>query len=257
MTNAFGLTLVVLRCADLERSRRFYEALGLILNPERHGAGPRRYSAQVGRAVLELYPDASGSTRGLRLGLELIDLDAAVSALAKIGAVPRPGSPVTIDDPDGHRLELHSASAAQQAVAAADRHTLPLVGRLVPRPRRLRPRLLAAVLRSTVILAFAAERQVVSQTDGGMVDEGESEKEFFEDFGASRLDDGAVQALLVRARSSGDTELRRLVKEVQMWRQFAPQLLDRVAPLGSPVDESDGLLKIARFIIRGEGKIAG
>jgi len=102
----------VLRCADLERSRRFYEALGLTLVPEQHGAGPRHYSAQVEKTVLEFYPDSSGSTRGLRLGLQLVDLGGAVSALAKIGAVPRSGSPVTIDDPDGHRLELHSASAA-------------------------------------------------------------------------------------------------------------------------------------------------
>ena len=112
MANVSGLTLVVLRCADLERSRRFYEALGLTLMPEQHGAGPRHYSARVGQTVLEFYPDAGGSTRGLRLGLELVDLAAAVSELAKIGAVPRPGSPVTIDDPDGHRLELQSASAA-------------------------------------------------------------------------------------------------------------------------------------------------
>jgi lactoylglutathione lyase len=112
MTNAFGLTLVVLRCADLERSRRFYEALGLTLMREQHGAGPLHYSARVGETVLEFYPDPSGSTRGLRLGLQVIDLAAVVSALAKIGAVARPGVPLTIDDPDGHRLELHSASAA-------------------------------------------------------------------------------------------------------------------------------------------------
>ena len=112
MTNVSELTLVVLRCADLERSRRFYEALGLALMPEQHGGGPRHYSARVRETVIEFYPDASGSTRGLRLGLRLVDLSAAISALVEIGAVPRPGSPVTVDDPDGHRLELHSASAA-------------------------------------------------------------------------------------------------------------------------------------------------
>jgi catechol 2,3-dioxygenase-like lactoylglutathione lyase family enzyme len=112
MANVSGLTLVVLRCADLERSRGFYEALGLTLMSEQHGPGPRHYSARVGGTVLEFYPDASGSTRGLRLGLQLTDLAGAVSALAKIGVVPRPGSTMTIDDPDGHRIELGSASAA-------------------------------------------------------------------------------------------------------------------------------------------------
>jgi catechol 2,3-dioxygenase-like lactoylglutathione lyase family enzyme len=35
---------VVLRCADLERSRAFYEALGLTVVPEQHGAGPAHFS---------------------------------------------------------------------------------------------------------------------------------------------------------------------------------------------------------------------
>ena len=113
MTNVSWLTLVVLRCADLERSRVFYEALGLTLTLEQHGAGPRHYSGRVGETVLEFYPDASSSTRGLRLGLRLTDVSASVSRLVAIGAAPRPGSPVTVDDPDGHRLELHPASAAQ------------------------------------------------------------------------------------------------------------------------------------------------
>jgi catechol 2,3-dioxygenase-like lactoylglutathione lyase family enzyme len=104
--------LVVLRCADLERSRKFYEALGFALTPEQHGSGPRHYSTRVGETILEFYPDASGSTRGLRLGLRVVDIAAAITALAEVGAVLRPGSPPTIDDPDGHRLELHSASAA-------------------------------------------------------------------------------------------------------------------------------------------------
>ena len=102
---------MVLRCSDLERSRAFYEALGFTLTSEQHGSGPRHYSTRVGQTVLELYPDASGSTRGLRLGLRLVDVPAAISAVVEMGVVLRPGSPPTIDDPDGHRLELHSASA--------------------------------------------------------------------------------------------------------------------------------------------------
>jgi len=83
----------------------------------------------------------------------------------------------------------------------------------------------------------------------------ESEQEFFEDFGASPLADSAVTALLERARLAGDVDLRRLAKEVQMWRHVAPLLLDRLVPAGAPVDESDPLLKLARFMIRGEGSV--
>lgn len=92
---------------------------------------------------------------------------------------------------------------------------------------------------------------LVSQT-GDAVDR---EQEFLEDFGARRLDESAVVALLERARLSGDTELRRLAKEVQVWRHVAPLLLDRLAPPGSPIDDGDALLKFARFLIRGEGAI--
>jgi hypothetical protein len=45
------------------------------------------------------------------------------------------------------------------------------------------------------------------------------------------------------------------VKEVQYWRFITPLLLDRLAPAGTPIDESDTLLKLARFQIRGEGGI--
>jgi hypothetical protein len=45
-----------------------------------------------------------------------------------------------------------------------------LARRLMPRRRGLGPRLLAAVVRSNAILAFAAERQVVSRTESEMVD---------------------------------------------------------------------------------------
>jgi hypothetical protein len=81
------------------------------------------------------------------------------------------------------------------------------------------------------------------------------EQECLEDFGAPRLEESAVDALLERARATGDVDLRRLAKEVQVWRHVAPLLLDRLAPAGSPLDEGDALLKFARFLIRGEGAI--
>jgi hypothetical protein len=88
------------------------------------------------------------------------------------------------------------------------------------------------------------------------VDE-ESEDEYLEDFGAARLEDSELERLLGRARAAGDVELRRLVKEARMWRRIAPALLDRSVPAGSPVDEADALLKLARFVVRGEGKLGG
>src|SRR5260370_6693796 len=54
--------------------------------------------------------------------------------------------------------------AAEQAVAAAERNCGPRKGGHVSRRHGLRPRLLAAVVRSNATLAFAAERQVVGRT---------------------------------------------------------------------------------------------
>jgi catechol 2,3-dioxygenase-like lactoylglutathione lyase family enzyme len=58
-----AITLIVLRCADVERAREFYETLGLTLVAEQHGAGPRHYSTTIGRTVLELYPRLRAGNR--------------------------------------------------------------------------------------------------------------------------------------------------------------------------------------------------
>ncbi|WP_437989277.1 VOC family protein [Sorangium sp. So ce145] len=102
---------VVLRCADLERSRRFYESLGLRLSPEQHGNGAKHYACDVGGMVLELYPLSDRATSGLRLGLVVSDLDRILASLRALGAVvgtigSEGSSPVTVVDPDGHRIAL-------------------------------------------------------------------------------------------------------------------------------------------------------
>ncbi|HEX2731005.1 MAG TPA: hypothetical protein VHM70_05345 [Polyangiaceae bacterium] len=42
-----NLALLVLRCQDLERSRQFYAALGLVFTSEQHGSGPVHYLIEV------------------------------------------------------------------------------------------------------------------------------------------------------------------------------------------------------------------
>ncbi|WP_437274446.1 VOC family protein [Sorangium sp. So ce375] len=102
---------VVLRCADLERSRQFYEGLGLRLSPEQHGNGPKHYACNVGGMVLELYPLRDKTTSGLRLGLVVSDLGGILTSLRASGAAvgtidPEGSSPVTVVDPDGHQIAL-------------------------------------------------------------------------------------------------------------------------------------------------------
>jgi catechol 2,3-dioxygenase-like lactoylglutathione lyase family enzyme len=111
-----AVTLLVLRCTDIERAREFYEALGLVLVAEQHRAGPRHYSTTIGGTVLELYPQRGPETRGVRLGLSLSDLAAALSAVERVGGkVVRTEAAQTpsaiVEDPDGHTIELTQTSS--------------------------------------------------------------------------------------------------------------------------------------------------
>jgi catechol 2,3-dioxygenase-like lactoylglutathione lyase family enzyme len=106
---AHVLTLVVLRVADLERSRSFYECLGLHFTEEQHGSGPRHLSTTVGGTVLELYPTGTATTTGTRIGLAVADLDQVVDRVgdAVVGQrTDRGTKPIVVVDPDGHKIEL-------------------------------------------------------------------------------------------------------------------------------------------------------
>jgi lactoylglutathione lyase len=107
-----ALEYVVLRCADLERSRSFYEALGLRPEREQHGRGPVHYSCDLGGVVLELYPLGRSRTSGVRLGIRVRSVGETVESLRRIGAAviraqtdEQPGSAV-VRDPDGHEIAL-------------------------------------------------------------------------------------------------------------------------------------------------------
>lgn len=53
---SLALNLLVLRCKELERTRQFYEHLGLVFIQEQHGKGPVHYASEMAGLVLELYP---------------------------------------------------------------------------------------------------------------------------------------------------------------------------------------------------------
>lgn len=109
--------LLVLRCADPQRSADFYGALGLHFVRERHEVGPTHFSAELGGFVLELYPthaDSSrGDTSGVRLGLRLAtSCDSVLQALSIGGTLVSPEQlcasdrDIVVRDPDGHTLAL-------------------------------------------------------------------------------------------------------------------------------------------------------
>jgi len=109
------LTLLVLRCADLAVSKRFYEALGLNFVAQSAEGGPTRWSATVADTVLELYPSGVREPSNTRLGLRVDDLPVRLGqALAAGGSTAtRDGLPdperAFVVDPDGNTVELSSA----------------------------------------------------------------------------------------------------------------------------------------------------
>lgn len=116
------LNLVVLRCNDLARSRRFYDALGLRFSDERHGQGLPHVAATLpGGTVVELYPAAEPTmappprgTRDPRLGFAVAHVDAVVAQIERLGGEvivpPAEGDDevrrAIVADPDGRRVEL-------------------------------------------------------------------------------------------------------------------------------------------------------
>jgi lactoylglutathione lyase len=108
------LTSLVLRCRNLEASRRFYAALGLVLTTEQHGSGPLHYSCQLGATLLELYP-ASSTASSVRLGIAVADLDAVVQSVRSL-AVRVNREPTAerracvLRDPDDNTVELTQAN---------------------------------------------------------------------------------------------------------------------------------------------------
>jgi catechol 2,3-dioxygenase-like lactoylglutathione lyase family enzyme len=107
-----ALTLLVLRCADIEVSKRFYEALGLTFVAEKHGTGPQHWSSTIGGAVLELYPSGQRGPTIARMGFCVDDVVSAMaSAVRSGGTVPPNGKTASSEeavviDPDGNTIEL-------------------------------------------------------------------------------------------------------------------------------------------------------
>lgn len=108
------LNLVVIRVADLERARRFYEALGLNFTVEQHGRGPEHLAAELSGLVFEVYPMGNSlSTVGVRLGFRVDSVMTTLAAVQQCGAqvvVPPSESPwgwrTVVVDPEGHRVEI-------------------------------------------------------------------------------------------------------------------------------------------------------
>lgn len=105
------LNLLVLRCGDIDASRRFYELLELRFEKHKHGGGAEHYASEA-KVVLELYPAAEGDRDQTGVGFAVNDLQAVRQAMIEARLKPREivenpwGKSFVVRDPDGRRVEI-------------------------------------------------------------------------------------------------------------------------------------------------------
>lgn len=111
--------VMVIRTDDLEKTRLFYEALGLSLAEERHEGCPPHYSCDFGGLLLEFYPPRKGGAvkvgNDLTLFFETDRFDVVLDIARKLGLhrepikvydVQRGVRIVTIYDPDDRPVRV-------------------------------------------------------------------------------------------------------------------------------------------------------
>jgi predicted enzyme related to lactoylglutathione lyase len=120
---AVELSLIVLRCVDIEAARRFYEAIGLSWQEEQHAGGPRHYSARVGAILFELYPSREAAGGRVRLAFCVADAQQAAEAAVAAGGTRIVGKgqseAVVVGDPNGNHVELLPLRAGAAVEPAA------------------------------------------------------------------------------------------------------------------------------------------
>jgi catechol 2,3-dioxygenase-like lactoylglutathione lyase family enzyme len=99
--------------ATHERTARFYEALGVGLVSEQHGAGPQHYSFQ---APAEIYPLREHDMESFRVRIETSDLQEVFARLNAAGfdaerhvrshTPVASGAKCVMEDPDGRIVEI-------------------------------------------------------------------------------------------------------------------------------------------------------
>lgn len=109
------LNLIVIRSLDIEKSRTFYEQIGLNFQPEQHGKGPVHYASVLKNdIVFEIYPSQKDVLEDeSRLGFKVDNLDQLIEALEvqNIEVLQKAkktawGYRAVVKDPDGRKVEL-------------------------------------------------------------------------------------------------------------------------------------------------------
>ncbi|RVU86544.1 VOC family protein [Leucothrix sargassi] len=102
------ISLLVIRCENLEVSKNFYQLLGLSFTKEKHGNGPTHYSCEENGTVFELYPNNGKAPQdNNRLGFKVSGLTKIISLVDVIDSYEYLGNiTYVVLDPDGRKIEL-------------------------------------------------------------------------------------------------------------------------------------------------------
>ncbi|MBX2857864.1 MAG: hypothetical protein KTR17_04310 [Cellvibrionaceae bacterium] len=103
-----NLSLLVIRCKDLEASKNFYVALGLSFTKEQHGDGPEHFASEINGIVFELYPHNNNSLLDKsRLGFKVNNLGNVLSSVQVHSSYEYAGNTIyVLVDPDGRKVEV-------------------------------------------------------------------------------------------------------------------------------------------------------
>jgi catechol 2,3-dioxygenase-like lactoylglutathione lyase family enzyme len=111
-----SLTLLILRCRDIERSRPFYELLDFTFKKHAHGTGPQHYAAESPAFVFEVYPAKPDEPQDrTALGFSVSDLDESHIRFNAAAYSPDPikdnpwGRTFIVRDPDFRRIEISAS----------------------------------------------------------------------------------------------------------------------------------------------------
>lgn len=103
-----NISLLVIRCQDIEVSKDFYELLGLSFVKEKHESGPAHYSCEHNGCVFELYPNKGEPPQDRnRLGFKVSGLDEILKNINVTDTYDFSGNIINVvTDPDGRKVEL-------------------------------------------------------------------------------------------------------------------------------------------------------
>lgn len=102
------ISLLVIRCQDIEASKDFYQKLGLSFAKEKHGNGPEHYSCEHDGCVFELYPNKGKPPYdNNRLGFKVSALANTINNLTVVSSYEFAGNTIyVVTDPDGRKVEI-------------------------------------------------------------------------------------------------------------------------------------------------------